>query len=85
VVIPNADLFTHSVIVHTALDTRRWEYDISVPKTGGLEDLKAHIISIVQGAPQVLSDPAPEALLDRYGWRQCKDPSPLVDKGASPA
>jgi small-conductance mechanosensitive channel len=36
VVIPNADLFTHSVTVNTALDIRRWEYDLNLK---GLEDL----------------------------------------------
>src|SRR6266699_1661173 len=30
VVIPNADLFTHSVIVNTAFDIRRWEHDLTV-------------------------------------------------------
>jgi small conductance mechanosensitive channel len=36
VVIPNADLFTHSVIVNTASDRRQWEYDFTVT---GVEDI----------------------------------------------
>src|SRR6267143_6605441 len=30
VVIPNADLFTHSVTVNTRLDIRRWDYNLAV-------------------------------------------------------
>jgi small-conductance mechanosensitive channel len=30
VVVPNADLFTRSVVVNTAHDLRRWEYDLTV-------------------------------------------------------
>ena len=36
VVIPNADLSTRSVTVNTALDVRRWEYDVRVK---GIRDL----------------------------------------------
>ena len=39
VVIPNADLFTHSVIVNTALGGRRWEYDLSVQRSERLDEL----------------------------------------------
>ena len=31
VVIPNSDLFTHAVIVNTALGSRRWQYDLDAP------------------------------------------------------
>jgi small-conductance mechanosensitive channel len=62
VVIPNADLFTHSVIVNTALGMRRWEYDLTV-KAHGLDEIKSRIVSTVQAVPGVLSDPAPEALV----------------------
>ena len=37
-VIPNADLFTHSVIVNTALGSRCWQYDLTVNRTGSLEE-----------------------------------------------
>jgi small-conductance mechanosensitive channel len=62
VVIPNADLFTHSVIVNTALGMRRWEYDLPVTAQG-LEEVKALIVTTVQAVPGVLSDPAPEVLV----------------------
>jgi len=63
VVIPNADLFTHSVIVNTALDGRRWQYDLSVNKIARLEELKRAILQAIRKAPGVLSDPAPEVLV----------------------
>src|ERR1700704_3467065 len=43
VVIPNADLFTHSVTVNTALDIRRWEYELSTKAPDGLVELKTFL------------------------------------------
>jgi small-conductance mechanosensitive channel len=63
VVIPNADLFTHSVIVNTALGSRRWQYDLSVKKIAPLDELKRAILQAVEEAPGVMSDPAPEVLV----------------------
>ncbi len=63
VVIPNADLFTHSVIVNTASDRRRWEYDFTVSGIDDLADLKSRIIAAIRNTPSILSDPAPEALV----------------------
>lgn len=63
VVIPNADLFTHSVIVNTALNTRRWEYDLPLNNIEDLGELKSVIIDAVRSVPAVLSDPAPEAFV----------------------
>ena len=67
VVIPNADLFTHSVIVNTALGARRWEYDVNAKDVRDLGELKSSIIRAVQSVPGVLSDPAPEALVIDLG------------------
>jgi small conductance mechanosensitive channel len=63
VVIPNAELFTRSVIVNTAFGVRRWEYDLTLQQNGDLEATKAVIKKAAAAAPGVLSDPAPEALL----------------------
>lgn len=63
VVIPNADLFTRSVIVNTALGSRRWQYDLDVKRTRGLEDLKKVIAEAVRRVSGVLSDPSPEVLV----------------------
>src|SRR5258708_26161664 len=63
VVIPNADLFTHSVIVNTAFHARRWEYDLTVKGDFDLAETKRRVIEAVQEVPGVLPDPAPEALV----------------------
>jgi small conductance mechanosensitive channel len=62
-VIPNADLFTNSVIVNTAMGTRRWQYDVDVKGTGSLQELKDMLVNVVRGVPGVLQDPGPEALI----------------------
>jgi small conductance mechanosensitive channel len=63
VVVPNADLFTHAVIVTTARNVRRWEYDLAVKGVSDLEQTKSRIIRAVRNIPSVVSDPAPEALI----------------------
>lgn len=67
VVIPNADLFTHSVIVNTALDNRRWEYDLSAKGSDDLGQLKSFITGTVGKVDGVLPDPKPEALVMDLG------------------
>ncbi len=67
VVIPNADLFTHSVIVNTAFDIRRWEHDLTVKSAENFEDLRSVIVNAVKRVAAVLSDPSPEALLVDLG------------------
>jgi small conductance mechanosensitive channel len=62
-VIPNADLFTHSVTLNTALDTRRWEYEVNLKGVQNLEDIKSRIVETVSKVPGVLADPKPEALV----------------------
>jgi len=63
IVIPNADLFTHSVIINTALDSRRWEYDLNLKGVHDLEEMKSHLIETVRTVHGVLSEPGPEALI----------------------
>lgn len=63
VVIPNADLFTRSVIVNTAFKARRWEYDLTIKSIQGLAGLKSSVTQAVREVPGVLPDPAPEALV----------------------
>src|SRR5258707_3604420 len=57
IVIPNADLFTHSVIINTALSTRRWEYDLNLKGVQNLNDAKSRIVETVSKVPGVLADP----------------------------
>lgn len=67
VVIPNADLFTHSVIVNTAFDARRWESDFSTKTPDDLTKLKTLLVEAVRKVEGVLPDPAPEALVIELG------------------
>src|SRR5438309_5632112 len=67
VVIPNADLFTHSVTVNTALDIRRWEYDLAVNGIRELAELKSLVINAVSKVQGVLSDAPPEVLVIDLG------------------
>lgn len=67
VVIPNADLFTHSVVVNTALGSRRWQYDLNVRATSKIEELKDRIVEGIRRVPGVLPDPSPEALVTDVG------------------
>ena len=63
VVIPNADLFTHAVIVNTAADVRRWQYDFNLKANFDLAQLKSVIIEAVRKIPGTLSDPTPEVFV----------------------
>jgi small conductance mechanosensitive channel len=63
VVIPNADLFTHSVVVNTASNTRRWEYGFTVTGVQDADEIKSRIVDAMRSAPGTLPDPAPEALI----------------------
>ena len=67
VVIPNAELFTNSVTVNTAFDSRRWEYDLSTKAAGNLASLKSFIVDTVKKVDGVLPDPAPEVLVIDLG------------------
>lgn len=68
VVIPNADLFTHSVTINTAFDSRRWDYEVAAKATEkGLMVLKARIVDTVSKAEGVLGEPVPEALVVGLG------------------
>src|ERR1700683_4302035 len=62
IVIPNADLFTHSVTINTALDSRRWEYDLNLKGIDDLDEVKSLIVRTVRRVPGVLADPSPEVL-----------------------
>src|SRR6266849_266780 len=67
VVIPNADLFTHSVIVNTAADIRRWEYDFTVKGGFDLAEVKSRFVDAVRKVPGTLPEPSPEVLVMELG------------------
>jgi small conductance mechanosensitive channel len=68
VVIPNADLFTRSVVINTAFESRRWDTEVAVKSADlNLEELRSRIVEAVSKADGVLDDPSPEVLLSDLG------------------
>ena len=63
VVIPNADLFTRAVVVNTAFEHRRWQYDLTLKSSSDLDSVKKSVLDAVQIVPGVLQEPTPEVLL----------------------
>jgi small-conductance mechanosensitive channel len=63
VVIPNANLFTNSVTVNTANDKRRLQYDIGIGYGDDIARAKRILLDTVREIPEVLDDPAPDALV----------------------
>ena len=62
VVIPNADLYTNSVVVNTAYDRRRSEYDVGIGYEDDIDKAKKLILEATRGTEGVLESPAPQAL-----------------------
>jgi small conductance mechanosensitive channel len=65
IVIPNSNLFTNSVTVNTAYEKRRLEYDISIGYGDDISHAKRILLDTVRNIPEVLEDPAPDALVVR--------------------
>jgi small conductance mechanosensitive channel len=65
VVIPNSNLFTNSVTVNTAYKKRRLEYEVSIGYGDDIIHAKRVLLDTVHKIPEVLSDPAPDALVVR--------------------
>ena len=63
VVIPNAALFTGTVVVNTAFDHRRLEYDIGIGYGDDVDRARGLILDAVRRTEGVLADPAPDVLL----------------------
>lgn len=63
VVIPNSNLFTNSVTVNTANEKRRLQYDISIGYGDSIAEAKKIMLQVMQDNPDVLKDPAPDALV----------------------
>ncbi|MCL4302167.1 MAG: mechanosensitive ion channel family protein [Anaerolineae bacterium] len=63
VVIPNADLFTDSVIVNTALEQRRLEYDVGIGYGDDIAQAKELILAAVRTIEGVLPEPSPDVLV----------------------
>ncbi len=62
IVIPNSDIYTNAVLVKTAYEKRRSQYDIGIGYGDGIDDACEVILEAVHGVKGVETDPAPEAL-----------------------
>jgi len=62
VIIPNSDIYTRTVTVHTAYETRRTEIIVPVGMGVDLEQAMQVFCKAVSGVEHVLPDPPPEAL-----------------------
>ena len=63
VVIPNAELFTNAVMVNTAYDRRRLQYDIGIGYGDDIAKAKKIILETLGSRDEVLKSPGPEALV----------------------
>lgn len=63
VVVPNAELFTDTVVVNTAFEHRRLEYDIGIGYGDDVDRARGLILEAVRGTEGVLAEPAPDVLL----------------------
>jgi small conductance mechanosensitive channel len=63
VVVPNAALFTGTVVVNTAFERRRLEYDVGIGYSDDVDRARGVILEAVRSTEGVLADPAPDVLL----------------------
>ena len=63
IVIPNSTLFTESVIVNTAFDKRRLQYDIGIGYGDDIGEATTVILETLAGVPVIEQDPKPEVLV----------------------
>lgn len=63
VVIPNGSLFTSSVIVNTAFEQRRIEYDLGIGYGDDVDTAKQVILDAVNSVEGVLADPPADVLV----------------------
>ncbi len=62
-VIPNAELFTNSILVNTAFERRRIEYDFGIGYGDSIGEAKAIILGCLRNLPAAIADPPPEVLV----------------------
>lgn len=63
IVIPNSELFTNSVLVNTAFENRRLQYDIGIGYGDDILLAKQLILEAMSEISSVLQDPAPDAIV----------------------
>ncbi|MCB0106546.1 MAG: mechanosensitive ion channel family protein [Caldilineaceae bacterium] len=62
VVIPNGDIYTSSVVVNTAYETRRSQYDVGIGYGDDIAQAKAIMLQAMQNCEGVATEPAPDVL-----------------------
>ena len=67
VVIPNGELFTNSVTVNTAFQTRRVEYDIGIGYGDDIGLAKSILMDVMKNEPTANDRPEPEVLVVELG------------------
>lgn len=67
IVIPNSELFTNSVTVNTAYDSRRMEYDFGIGYGDDVEQAKQLMLETIDSIDGILKDPAPDVFLLELG------------------
>ena len=63
IVVPNSELFTNSLTVNTAFDSRRLEYDIGIGYGDDIDQAKHLILEAMHEIPGVLKEPAPDVIV----------------------
>lgn len=67
VVIPNSTLFTDSVIVNTAYNLRRSEYDVGISYSDNIEAAQQLCLQVMREVEGVASDPVPDTIMMEMG------------------
>lgn len=62
IVIPNSEIYTNSVLVKTAHEKRRSQYDVGIGYGDGIEEACEVITKALQGVADVEQEPPPQAL-----------------------
>ncbi|MBE9145258.1 mechanosensitive ion channel family protein [Planktothrix mougeotii] len=63
IVIPNSELFTNSIIVNTAFDNRRLEYDVGIGYGDNIEQARRLMLEAMDETEGVLKQPEPDAIV----------------------
>ncbi len=63
IVIPNSELFSNSLMVNTAFENRRLEYDIGIGYGDDIDRAKQLILEAIHETEGVLSQPTPDAIV----------------------
>ncbi|MEZ4523090.1 MAG: mechanosensitive ion channel [Thermomicrobiales bacterium] len=80
VVVPNADFLTDTVVVNTAYDIRRSEYDVGIGYPDDIRLAKRLIMDAIQNIEGVLKDPGPDVLTVELLRLQREPAGALVDE-----